>query len=91
MNFTFLVGSVIKCLVETAGNLLSRASVDLPGIPIDLPTISYKDVQDILFGVQQNVDIIITSSGRSDESVKEVYEILGKNGLKKPRLQNTCG
>lgn len=82
MNVTFLVGSLIRCLVETAGNLLSRASLDLPGIPTDLPTISHKDAQDILFGIQQDVDIIIASAGRSDESVKDVYEILGKKKVK---------
>lgn len=74
----FLVGSVIRCIVQNAGHLLSRASVTLPGIPIDLPEISEKDKSDLIFGVKNGVDAVFISGIKKEETIKRIREILGE-------------
>ena len=53
--------------------------VNLPGTIVKLPGITETDKQDILFGIEQNVDIIALSFVRNAEAIREVRELLGES------------
>ena len=52
----------------------------MPGVSVQLPGITEKDAQDILFGIEQGVDFVAASFVRRAKDVLEIRELLEKNG-----------
>ena len=70
---------VLECEVIHGGLVEGHRHVNLPGTIVKLPGITETDKQDILFGIEQNVDIIALSFVRNAEAIHEVRELLGEN------------
>lgn len=72
-------GTDIKCEIINSGVLSNHKGVNVPGVKINLPAITEKDVSDILFGIENGVDFIAPSFIRKAEDVIEIRRILESN------------
>jgi len=70
----------LKCRVLDGGTLGSRKHVNLPGVRVNLPSITKKDREDIAFAIEQDVDFIALSFVRGPEDVLEVRQIVEEVG-----------
>ncbi len=79
MNFKVLKKSnnKIECKVLDGGKLKGKRHVNLPGIRINLPSITEKDKKDILFGLQQKIDFIALSFVRDEKDIQDLENFLG--------------
>ena len=73
-------GQRLECRVVDGGALGSRKHVNLPGVAVNLPSITAKDRADIAFGVEQEIDFVALSFVRTPEDVAELRELLGPKG-----------
>jgi pyruvate kinase len=73
-------GTEMRCEILNGGTLKPRKGVNLPGIRTTLPGVTERDVQHIMFGIEQRVDIIAMSFVRKGADVLEVRRILEENG-----------
>ena len=87
LNFKVLKKSKneLECKVLDGGKLGSKRHVNLPGIRINLPSVTEKDKRDIAFGLKQDVDFIALSFVRNASDINDLKKIL-KNNAKKVRI-----
>jgi pyruvate kinase len=69
---------VMQCRVIDGGVLKSKRHVNLPGIRVNLPAITDKDRNDILFGLEHDIDFVALSFVRDVADIEKLHEILGK-------------
>ncbi len=69
-------GKDIVCSVENGGELGQRKGINVPNVQVNLPAITKKDREDIIFGIQQGIDFIAASFVRDADAVREIKSIL---------------
>ena len=70
----------LRCRVLDGGVLGSRKHINLPGVRINLPSISAQDVADIRFAAEHDVDFLAVSFVRSAEAVRDARRIIDAAG-----------
>jgi len=68
----------LKCKVLDGGKLGSKRHVNLPGVRVDLPSITKKDRKDINLAIKNNISFIALSFVRSAQDIHELRDILKK-------------
>jgi pyruvate kinase len=68
----------VTCNVENTVSIGERKNMNLPGVVVDLPTLTDKDISDIVeWGIPQKIDFIAASFVRKASDVTKIREILG--------------
>lgn len=71
---------LVRCRCENSAVLGERKNVNLPGVVVDLPTLTDKDKEDIFqWGIPNNIDMIALSFVRKGSDLLEVRNLLGKH------------
>ena len=93
-NFVFIADGTVQlevteatpnrayCRVLSSGVVSSYKGVNLPGVPIDQPVFTEKDKNDLLFGVEQQVDWVAVSFVRTVEDIHYARRHLNAAGSK---------
>lgn len=73
-------GTNIICKVIDGGELTNTKSINIPGMAINLPSPTQKDIEDITFGVKAGFDYIAASFVRTAQDVLNIRKVLEENG-----------
>ena len=70
------VAGLVRCRCENSAALGERKNVNLPGVIVDLPTLTEKDKEDILkWGIPNKIDMIALSFVRKGSDLVEVRKV----------------
>ncbi len=85
----------IETKVLNSGEIKNKKGVNVPNVSVNLPGITDKDADDILFGIEEGIDFIAASFIRRPSDVLDIRELLEKNGAEQiqiiPKIENREG
>lgn len=95
LTVTSIDGPDIVCRVDNPGRVSNHKSLNVPGVNIDQPYICDKDRDDILFGIENDVDFIAASFMRNADDARKLRKLLNVNGGEKiqiiAKIENASG
>src|SRR5580698_10018387 len=65
-------GGDVTCEIVNGGTLGENKGINLPGIPVKVPSLTEKDEEDLVFAVSQGVDVVAVSFVRTADDVRHV-------------------
>lgn len=76
----------IICKVKNGGVISNKKGVNIPNVSLSMPYMSKKDIDDIIFGIEQDVDFIAASFVRTAADIKEIKTVLQNNDGRNVRI-----
>ena len=70
----------VICQVMNSGVIKDKKSVNVPGVKMDMPYLSPKDIDDILFAAKNDFDFVAASFTRSAADIIDIRKLLEDNG-----------
>lgn len=86
MKVKELKGKDVICKVTHGGKISNRKGVNIPKTHLDLEYLSPADKQDLLFGIEMDVDYIAASFVRTAQDVIDLRNFLDNNGGNKIKI-----
>lgn len=69
-----------RCAVVVGGTVSANKGVNLPGVPVPIPSITRKDVSDLEFALELGVDFVALSFVRSAADVRDLRRLIEEAG-----------
>jgi len=86
---------LIHTMIMNSGTLKNKKGVNVPGVQVQLPGLTQKDADDILFGIAESVDFVAASFVRRGSDVMDIRKLLEENGGSTiqiiPKIENREG
>ncbi len=76
----------IECIVRNGGMVYNSKGVNVPNVSLNMPYMSKKDKDDLLFGIEQGVDFVAASFARDERDIMRMRSFLDNNGGKNIRI-----
>ncbi len=77
-------GEDVVTEVEVPGPVSDHKGINLPGVPVSVPAMSEKDIEDLRFALHLSVDFIALSFVRSASDVEDVRRVMREEGVLVP-------
>ncbi len=71
-------GSIVRCRVKVPGIVKSKKGINLPDVEMSFPVFTKKDKKDLMFGLNEKIDLIAMSFVDSPANLIPVRKILKK-------------
>ncbi len=85
----------IETIALNSGEIKNKKGVNVPNVSVNLPGITEKDTNDIIFGIEQSVDFIAASFVRRASDILEIKEVLDQHQAQYikiiPKIENQEG
>ena len=85
-EITEIKGKDIVCKALNTGRLGSRKTMNVPGVKVDLPALTQKDIDDITEGIKRGFDYIAASIVRKASDVIALRNLLDSNGGERVKI-----
>lgn len=85
-QITEIKGKDIVCKALNTGKLGSRKTMNVPGVKVDLPALTQKDIDDITEGIKRGFDYIAASFVRKASDVIALRNLLDSNGGERVKI-----
>ena len=72
----------IRCKVMTPGTLGSRRHINLPGVHVNLPPLTEKDIVDVTLGAELGADFVALSFVREESDIEQLRRLLARKKSK---------
>ncbi len=70
--------------VEIGGPISNHKGINLPGVPVSVPALSEKDIEDLKWGLGLGFDWVALSFVRSPEDIDDVHAVMDEVGVRAP-------
>jgi pyruvate kinase len=77
-------GTVVTTRVEVPGAVSNNKGINLPGVAVNVPAMSEKDIADLRWGLALGADYIALSFVRNAADVVDVHRIMDEEGRRVP-------
>ncbi len=75
-----VVSGRVRCRVLVGGEVKSHKGVNLPGVPLPIPSLTKKDLEDLHFALALDVDYVALSFVRAAADVRDLQAIIRQHG-----------
>lgn len=84
LRVTEVDGYDVHTHVVTGGRISDHKGINLPGVPVSVPAMSAKDVEDLRWALHLAVDFVALSFVRSASDVVDVRKVMDEEGVRVP-------
>jgi pyruvate kinase len=69
-----------RCAVLAGGTVIAHKGVNVPGVPVPIPSLTRKDLDDLEFALDLGVDFVALSFVRSAADVRDLRDLIDQAG-----------
>jgi pyruvate kinase len=75
-----VIGGRVRCRVVVGGEVKAHKGVNVPGVPVPIPSLTKKDLDDLEFALDLGVDYVALSFVRAAADVRDLQAIIRQHG-----------
>ncbi|SOD59273.1 pyruvate kinase [Streptomyces zhaozhouensis] len=77
-------GPRVRTIVIEGGVISDHKGINLPGVAVNVPALSEKDVEDLEFALRLGADMVALSFVRNADDVRDVHRVMDRVGRRVP-------
>ncbi len=76
LKVVLAINNEVKCKIVVGGTLTANSGINVPGVKLNIPSVTTEDLNHLAFGVEQDVDFVAVSFVRSAADILRVRQFL---------------